>query len=118
MQFAQDLIAAETDGWQALTTDAGADYYERHLTADAIMGFSSGVMTRAEAIEAMRASEPWASFTITDPHVVELTPDSGVLVYRASARRAGHAPYTALVSSAYVRQDGRWLLAFHQQTPM
>ena len=47
-----------------------------------------------------------------------LTHYSVVVVYRATARRAGDAePYRAQIS-AFVRQDGAWKLAFHQQTPV
>lgn len=117
MSLYDELVRAETEGWEALTTDAGADYYEEHLTDDAAMAFPFGVMTRAEAISAMRSSEPWASFAITDARAVELTDDSAVLVYRALAERPGQPPYDAVMSSVYVRREGRWLLAFHQQTP-
>jgi uncharacterized protein DUF4440 len=112
-----ELIEAEREGWQALTTTEGADYYERHLAATALMCFPSGVMTRPEALEAMRSARPWSSFEMIDPRVVELTSDSGVLVYQAVAKRADQPPYRALISSVYIRQDGRWLLAFHQQSP-
>lgn len=117
MSLTNELVAAETEGWRALTTTSGADHYERQLTPDAAMAFASGVMDRAEAIGAMRSAAPWASFEIRDPRVVELTPDSAVLVYRGLAQRPGQPRYAALMSSVYVRQDGRWLLAFHQQTP-
>jgi hypothetical protein len=40
------------------------------------------------------------------------------VTYRASATRAGEPPYRALMSSVYVRVDGRWRLALHQQTPL
>jgi len=113
-----ELVQAETEGWQALTTPSGADYYEDHLTDGAIMAFPFGVMTREEAIAAMRSAEPWTSFEITEPLVVELGRDSGVLAYRATARRQGQPEYTAVMSSVYVREDGRWMLAFHQQTPV
>ena len=118
MTSANELIEAEREGWLALTTTDGADYYERHLTATAMMGFASGVMSRSDAIEAMKSAPPWSSFEIIDPQVVELTADSGVLVYRVVAQRPEQPPYRALISSVFVREDGRWLLAFHQQSPM
>jgi hypothetical protein len=40
-----------------------------------------------------------------------------VLVYSVVAQREGLEPYSAVVSSTYVRRDGEWKLAFHQQTP-
>ena len=65
----------------------------------------------------MEQAPPWATFELIDPRVIELTDDSGVVVYRAKAQRAGEESYSAMMSSTFVRRDGRWLLAFHQQTP-
>jgi hypothetical protein len=101
-----------------LTSAEGASYYREHLTDDAVMVFSSGVMTRAEALEAMASAPPWSRFEIVDPHVVELTPDSGVLVYRAVAQRADQPVYKAMITSVFVCVAGHWRLAVHHQTPM
>ena len=81
------------------------------------MAFSFGVVTRDEAIAAMEAAPPWARFELSDPRVVALTEESGVLVYRVVAQRVGEDPYSAVISSTYVCRDGAWKLAFHQQTP-
>jgi hypothetical protein len=61
---------------------------------------------------------PWSNFELIEPRVVELSPDSGIVVYRVNAQRAGEEPYEAIISSTFVRGDGRWLLAFHQQSPI
>ena len=50
------------------------------------------------------------------PHV--LADGVALLSYEAHAIRANGEPFQALVSSAYVRTDGRWKMAFHQQTPL
>jgi hypothetical protein len=57
MSLMRELLDAERQGWHALMSAEGARYYREHLTDDAVMVFSSGVMTRAEALEAM-ASAP------------------------------------------------------------
>lgn len=113
-----DLVALEREGWQALAEGRGGAYYRDNLADDALMAFSFGVLGRGAAIEAMEQAPPWATFELVDPRVVELTDGSGVVVYRANAQRAGEEPYSAVISSTFVRRDGRWLLAFHQQTPV
>lgn len=40
-----------------------------------------------------------------------------MLIYKVTAQRAGEEQYSAVISSTFVRQDGTWKLAFHQQTP-
>jgi len=111
------LVALEREGWEALASGRGGAYYGQHLADNALMAFSFGVMSRDAAIEAMESAPPWSTFEITDPQVVELTQDSGVVVYEAVAQRQGEERYSAVISSTFVRQDGTWKLAFHQQTP-
>jgi hypothetical protein len=114
----QELIRAEHDGWRALASGRGAEHYRRHLAENAVMAFSFGVLSQQEAIGAMEAAPPWSNFELIEPRVVELSPDSGIVVYRVNAQRAGEEPYEAIISSTFVRGDGRWLLAFHQQSPI
>ena len=74
------------------------------------------MISRQEAIDAMEAAPQWSSFDLVDPQVVELSTDSGIVVYRVTAQRAGEEPYAAIVSSGFIRAGGRWLLAFHLQS--
>ena len=48
---------------------------------------------------------------------MELTPDGVTLTYHVTASRAEGQPYTAWLTSTWVRRDGDWRMAFHQQTP-
>jgi Domain of unknown function (DUF4440) len=117
MDLQQTLIEAEREGWTALTTAEGGAYYRAHLAKNALMAFPFGVMDREQAIEAMESAPPWAEFEMRDPRVVALTDASGVVVYSVVARREGEEPYSAVVSSTFVREGGGWRLAFHRQTP-
>ncbi len=116
--LAEELLEAEWEGWRALASGGGGEHYRQHLAANAVMAFPFGVMSRQEAIDAMEAALPWSSFDLVDPQVVELSADSGIVVYRVNAQRTGEKPYVAIVSSTFVRGEGRWLLAFHQQSPV
>jgi hypothetical protein len=115
--LAQELIDAEREGWEALASGRGGEHYRMRLAPNAVMAFPFGVMSRQEAIDAMEAAPPWLSFDLVGPQVVELSAESGIVVYRVSAQRSGEEPYAAIVSSTFVRSDGPWLLAFHQQSP-
>ena len=115
--FVDELVRLEREGWEALASGRGGAYYREHLADDALMAFAFGVMSREDAIAAIEAAPPWSSFEIAEPRAVRLTDDSGVLVYGVTAQRAGDEPYRATISSTFVRRDGAWRLAFHQQTP-
>jgi hypothetical protein len=117
MSLAQRLIALEHEGWDALVSGEGGRYYREHLTDDALMAFPFGVLTREATIEAMEAAPAWERFEIADPQVVALSDDSGVVVYEVVAQRPGEAPYSAVVSTTFVRDGEVWKVAFHQQSP-
>lgn len=112
----RDLIELEHRGWRALCSPDGASYYRGHLTEDALMAFPFGVMDREEALAAMASTRPWATYEISEARVVSLGQDSGVVVYRVRAQRDGDEPFSAVMSSTFVRRGGDWRLAFHQQS--
>lgn len=117
MELSELLIQLEREGWEALVAGRGAEYYRQKLTSQAAMAFPFGVLQREESIAAMESAPPWESFEMSEPHVVELTDNSGIVVYRVAAQRPGQAPYAAVVSSTFVRDGDDWKLAFHQQSP-
>lgn len=91
--------------------------YERHLAEGARVVVSGDVLDRAAAVEAMNASPGWDEVSIGEEAVCELGPDVALLTYLFRCRR-GQDHYAATLSSTYVRDgEGRWKLAFHQQTP-
>jgi len=100
---------------------AGADFYQRNLANAAIMVFPdpAGVLVKDEVAPSLVGTAPWSQVALEEHRVLELSDEAAVVTYKATARRAGEeAPYVARASSAYVRDSGRWKLAFHQQTPL
>ncbi|MGY1636462.1 nuclear transport factor 2 family protein [Geodermatophilus sp. SYSU D00742] len=115
-----DLVALEEQGWQALATspDAALAFYGRVLDAAVEMLLPGGMRVddRAGILAAM-GGPPWASYTLEAPLARQLTADSAVVTYGVVAQREGSAPYSALMSSVYVRREDGWKLVLHQQTP-
>ena len=107
------LWAREQEFWLG-----GADVYRQHMADDAALVFPGMVLTKAQAIDSIANGARWTSVSFTEQRLVTLTPDAVVLIYRGSGRREPQAaPYSAMVSSVYVRRDGEWRLALHQQSP-
>ena len=73
-------------------------------------------LAERNAILASMGGAPWSWFELEDQQVLALGADGAVVAHGVLAVREG-TEYSALVSSAYVRRDGAWRLAFHQQTP-
>lgn len=107
----------EREGWEALSGGDAKGFYERILARGAVMVVPGMVLDRADAIEAMGEAPPWTAFSLEEVRVLEPREDLAIVVYTATAHRHGSGPYTALMTSTYVRHDGTWKLSLHQQTP-
>jgi hypothetical protein len=117
----QELIRLEEQGWQALTEEryAGRTFYRSVLRDDAVMLFPGGLLLAGkENILATIGPQPWQSFQMEEVQTISLSEDAGVIVYRVTAQHNGPEPYVALISSTYARNDGKWQLVLHQQTPV
>jgi uncharacterized protein DUF4440 len=114
-----DPLALEHQGWQALGggPEAAVEFYARVLDTAVEMIFPGGArIDDRAAVLASMGGPPWESWTLEEPRLRDLGPASAVVTYGVVARRAGGGPYSALVSSVYVRRDDGWKLAVHQQT--
>jgi hypothetical protein len=112
-----DLMALERAGWDALCSGAGADFYADLMTEDGLMVLAHGqVLDRTAVAGSLREAPPWDDYRIDDTRLVTTGDRSAALVYRATARRAGAEPFTAWMTSSYVRLRGPWRLALYTQT--
>ena len=110
------LLALEEGFWRA-AGDRGA--YTAHLADDAVHVFPGwGVSELERVLQAVETVDPWQTFSIDDPELVQLGDDAAALVYTARAQRAGQDPYVAAMTSVYRRAGEGWELVIHQQTPL
>jgi hypothetical protein len=119
MDLAQQLLEVERRLWKN-----DVDLYRDNLVEDALLVFpETGVIDRSFALDAIRienaAGSRWADVTFEDVRALPLVPDAAVLTYRVTARWAHESTeLTALASSVYVRRNGGWKVALHQQSPV
>jgi hypothetical protein len=114
----EDLLRVERDGWQAISTHRGAEFYSARLTEDALMVLPGDmVLDRRSALDSLDGPVTWEWFRIENDRVVPLGDEAAALTYRVTAKRPDEEPYSALITSTYVRQGDSWLMAVHQQTP-
>ncbi len=113
-----ELLGVERAGWRALAVgaDAAEEHYRRLLADDIVVLLPGGLVIadREEMIESMRGP-PWDRYELSHERVLRLGGDTAVVIYRAQATRAGK-PYTAWLTSTYVRGQDGWRLVVHQQT--
>tara|TARA_R110002020_G_scaffold26365_6_gene85232 strand:- start:409 stop:747 length:339 start_codon:yes stop_codon:yes gene_type:complete len=97
----------------------GVDAWQAHLAPSCIMAFGpTGVLQDAQIIDSLAQAPRWVDVTMSDTTLIRPATDVAVLAYGARARRHGAEPYQALCTSTYVRRDGKWTIAQHQQTPV
>ena len=75
-----------------------------------LVGFSAGLLIACQLFW------PELNLNLQFTGLVQPTPAVEVVAYDCTARRKDGAPYHALISSGYVKREGGWKLAFHQQT--
>ena len=114
-----ELIELEQAGWASLCDGTGDDFYGATMTEDGVMVLADGsVMSRTDVVAALGQAPPWASYEMDEIRVVPIGEDSAALVYVGTGHRDGDAPsFVGVMTSVYVRRDGRWKLAIYQQTP-
>lgn len=119
MSADNELESIERKGWDALVAGGSdaRDFYDGILTDSPTMLLPGGLILRDRGVMLQTMGDsPWGSFEISDLVASEPAPDTGLVTYSVVAHR-GDDEYSALLSSLYVRVDGDWRLAFHQQTP-
>jgi hypothetical protein len=57
----EEFLALEREGWEAVSSSRGADYYRRHLSEDALMAFPLGVIDRTHAIDVVASAQLWSA---------------------------------------------------------
>jgi hypothetical protein len=119
MELAQQLREIERKLW---TNDAA--FYHSHLIDESLLVFpETGVITRSVAVDAIVAEHAegrrWAEVQFDDVRSMRLTDEAALVTDKVAARWAHEeAKHVALASSVYVKRDGAWKLACHQQTPL
>src|SRR5688500_11814842 len=117
MSLQDELVTIERTLW---TNDR--QIYDGRLDDDAVPVFpETGVMRKAAALEGIeqenRAGRRWSDVAFADVEAVAVTPDAALLTYRADARWEHESTIrSVLATSLYVRRDGEWRVAFHQQS--
>ena len=117
MNHEHELLSIERQLW---TNDASI--YETTYLPDAVLIFPEvGKIDRDSAVAAIRvenaAGRHWATVDFATVSVLMLAPQAALLTYQVSARWNGEeAESKTLCATAYVKRDGRWRVAFHQQT--
>lgn len=116
MELRETLMALEEQFWAA-SSAADVDLIRDYLTDDALTVGNFGVLNKEKTIAVNEGQPPFLFWHIDNsPQILQLTTDSAVIIYTATACRQGREAFTVTISSTYVHRYGSWKLAFHHQT--
>ena len=95
----------------------GGDAYPELVSPDALVVTpGAGIMTGAEATEAMAGRDGWQSVDMSEQALVRSDKNAIVIAYRGDGMRADGSKYSAYCTSTYHAVGGEWQLIQHSQT--
>jgi uncharacterized protein (TIGR02246 family) len=113
----QELTEIERTFW---TNDT--EIYSKTFLPDAVLIFPEvGRINLETALNALReenaAGHHWAEVAFVDPRALTILADAALLSYEATARwNYKEDAEKVLCTTLYVKRDGAWRVACHQQT--
>jgi len=114
-----DIIAVDRQIWDAIKAK-NWDAFAAALADDAVTVTGGGVSDKAQTVEAVKKLD-LTDYALSDVKVLKLDADAAVITYTSTskARYDGQPmPDTpSRDSTVFVRRGGKWLAAFHQETP-
>ena len=115
MALEQDLLAIEQGFWTE-----GGEYYRDHVDDECLVAFAemAGVHSNEEIAGMNPGAGNWTGAKMQEKGLIELSDNSVILTYEVDATKKDGSPHHALCSTGYVKRDGEWKMAFHQQTPL
>lgn len=110
------LLEMEKSFWKS-AGDQG--FYRKNMAPEGKVIMSMGVLDKDGVVASMSDAEPWESFDIQNPSLVEVSDDVAALTYNATGRRKAESDaYRANILSVYKAVEDGWQLVLHQQTPI
>lgn len=117
----ETLIALEKQAWEGWKNKDGK-FFQSFLSEDTIAVSSSGVDNKAKIVSDISSSNcEVRSYSLDNFNLVMLDKNTAILTFKGvqdftCGGKAG--PPMVWGSSVYVKRGGKWLNAFHQETPV
>lgn len=113
-------VELEFRQWQVWTSGDAAEFYAAVMADDAVFAVPSphATLTRQVALNAVAGAPAIETYQILEFHERQLGADAHLVFYEMYQKRVGLAGIYAAISTTYVRRADRWLMQYHQQTPL
>jgi hypothetical protein len=110
---ADDAVAREKQVWDAIKK-RDFDRFASFLAEDQIEVFGWGVHDKAASVESIKGAD-LANAVLSDFKTVKVDDDAVVVTYLVKGS-GDLPPAGARASTVWVKRDGKWLAAYHQDT--
>ena len=116
----QVLINIAQKAWNANIKE-DAKFYRNFLIDEAVGVSNFGIVAKTTLIKQMEqhSGVPFTEVFIEEPRLIELTPESALLIYKANIHAVKDGKELVLsdyVTTAFVKRDGEWKGAFQQHS--
>jgi hypothetical protein len=122
MENIQTILLSLKDKALEATKNADAVFYDNYLADNAIAIVPFGVFDKRAIVQLMGSgNSPFKSARIDDTKAIVLTPESGLVTYKATYEvlKEGKKNISEVfVTTVYAKIYGEWKGVFYQQTPM
>ena len=108
----QKLLEIEKGFWFE-----GADYYNKHITDNAIFVFPGMVLGKKDGVDAADQAPRWDNLNLSNEKLLKISENAIVLTYHAKGQREGQQSYEGNITTVYRIKNGEPKMAFHQHTP-
>lgn len=105
------------EGWK----NRNSTPFQNSLSWDSVLVGESGVAGKDDSVKAMTSTDCTVQdFSLTDFKVTMFSKDTALLTYKGEQHVtcSGTAqPVNVMASSLWIKRNGKWYAAFHQETP-
>jgi len=101
------------------TKNRDAVFYEKYLDDNAVAIVPMGSFDKKTIVQQMgSANSQFKSSRIDDTKAIVLTPESGIVTYKATYEKEDKTTFEVFVTTVYAKIKGDWKGVFYQQTPI
>ena len=119
MEDVKSILLSLKDQALEATKNADATFYESYLHDNAVAIVPVGIFDKKSIVQQMgSANSPFKSVGINDTRAIVLTPESGIVTYKATYEKEDKTTFEVFVSTVYAKINGNWKGVFYQQTPI
>ena len=111
-------LLALKDAALAATKRADGAFYRGYLADDAVAVVPAGIFDKEQVVSAMAQGSAFRSRNVQDVRATALSPESGLVTYRATFEGRDGKLSEVFVTTVYERREGVWQGILYQQTPL